>query len=551
MSTDSKARVIDEDLWQRVKAAILPVNAVIDKYLADGGPVPTMDFPELEAANSDQWPSVTPPSRATRKVPVYYKLFEPPSGEFAYEDIPQLVDVMDYVADKPELIKRLSPSVDPSDVDGARWSAALIVVGVADRARALGRPHDHETLLAAYRECERSLLAPVLDADVVAPLLLTTLELDEYLELGDGVRLEKLTDEIQLARASLVTGLDAAPSRLVMAATHAVVLTGVEVRNSPLEGSRDIALREPLLFRSHQPELPFEKLDLAVECLRVVTDVPTGYAQVFLRPVGWADYWTYTLTPVFEIDIVPQYPRVFDQFGWGRRGRGAKETTVSTAELAALPKAVKSARKADEATRLALRRLTLAGLRDNDDDALVDACIGIEALLSDDSDALTYKIAMRGAAVLATRSASAGVPNPQQAFAMFKHVYARRSGLVHGTGKNKKASFETKERKISTARLAVSLLRELLLSRLTSGTAWTISDLDDELLSSLNRARKPSRRDKDRRPRRKPVVTYRLLRHRVQRRLSALSGLGNHRLLCRPDLGGKPSGCCSTACHGR
>ena len=45
---------------------------------------------------------------------------------------------------------------------------------------------------------------------------------------------------------------------------------------------------------------------------------------------------------------------------------------------------------------LALRRLSLAGLRDNSDDMMVDACIGIEALLSEDSTDLTYKIASTG-----------------------------------------------------------------------------------------------------------------------------------------------------------
>ena len=49
---------------------------------------------------------------------------------------------------------------------------------------------------------------------------------------------------------------------------------------------------------------------------------------------------------------------------------------------------------------LALRRLSLAGLRDNSDDMMVDACIGIEALLSEDGADLTYKIAVRGAAVI-------------------------------------------------------------------------------------------------------------------------------------------------------
>lgn len=32
----------------------------------------------------------------------------------------------------------------------------------------------------------------------------------------------------------------------------------------------------------------------------MVTSAPTGYAQVFLRSVGWADRWTHALPPVVE-----------------------------------------------------------------------------------------------------------------------------------------------------------------------------------------------------------------------------------------------------------
>ena len=178
-------------------------------------------------------------------------------------------------------------------------------------------------------------------------------------------------------------------------------------------------------------------------------------------------------------------PRPSTTTGWLK-----KTTLVSADQLAALPEDVRSARKAGttkagKAARLALRRLSLAGLRDDDDDTLVDACIGIEALLSSDSTEVNHKIATRGAAALATRSAEP--LDPQKAFVMLKAVYGRRSDLVHGSGKENKAVFDLGGRKIPTSTLAVFLLRKLLLSQLTSDPAWSIQDLDDELLLSLTR----------------------------------------------------------------
>jgi hypothetical protein len=68
---------------------------------------------------------------------------------------------------------------------------------------------------------------------------------------------------------------------------------------------------------------------------------------------------------------------------------------------------------------------------------------------------------------------------------MLKHVYARRSELVHGTAQDKKKFFRVGDREIPTSTLAVLLLRELLLSQLTGDPGWSIGDLDEKLLTSL------------------------------------------------------------------
>jgi hypothetical protein len=374
-------------------------------------------------------------------------------------------------------VTRLDLVPEPAQVSAevAMWfvklQAADLVLSVVDRARALGRPYDPETLLTAYRERERSILASELDADLVVPLVLTNLELDEPLELGDGVRLEKLDEATQLARARDHYSIEAVPPVVSGAATHAVVITGVKIDNSSWINR---------MWRGRGPTIPFEKLNLVIECLRVVTHISTGYAQMFLRPIGWADKWRHALPPVVDVGVFRRYPGSFDTYGWLE-----KMPLVSADQLAALPKVVKSARNAGRATRLALRRLSLADLRDDDDDKLVDACIGIEALLSNDSIEIAHKIATRGAAALAARSAKP--IEAQKAFRMFKAVYGRRSDLVHGKGGDKKAVFELNGTKIRTSTLASILLRELLLSLLTSDLPWSIQDLDDELMLSLNR----------------------------------------------------------------
>ena len=176
-----------------------------------------------------------------------------------------------------------------------------------DGGRALGRLYDDETLLAAYCQRERSILSAKLKADLVAPLVLTNLELEEPLDLGDGVRLERLDASTQLARARDHYSIEAVPPVLSGAATHAVVITGVEVDNSSLAER---------LWRGPAPKLPFEELDLVIDCLRVVSYALTGYAQVFMRPIGWADRWKHALPPVIDVGVFRRYPASFDDYGW-------------------------------------------------------------------------------------------------------------------------------------------------------------------------------------------------------------------------------------------
>ena len=481
-SRDTPEEVLDPELWDRVSVAIYAVNAAIDRHLEAGGWVPSASVPAISAFDSG-WPNVRFPVMSAKSTPDYSRLFGREAGDltrYSYSDVPELADAIRYVTSRADLVQRLelvpeaSQAVSESGARLVTFEAADLVLSVVDRARALGRPYDHETLLAAYRERERSILATELTADLVAPLVLTNFELDKPLEVGDGVRLEKLDEPTQLARAREYS-IEGVSPLVSGAATHAVVITGVRIDNSSFVNR---------MWRGTLPNLPFKELDLVIECLRMVTHVLTGYAQVFLRPVGWADRWTHALPPVVEVGVFRRYPASFDDYGWLK-----KMTPVTAGQLAALPKVVGSAQKAGKATRLALRRLSLAGLRDNDDDALVDACIGIEALLSDDNIEIAHKIATRGAAALATRSAEP--IEAQRAFTMFKTVYGRRSDLVHGTGKESKSVFEPQGVNVRTSVLAVFLLRKLLLSQLTSNPSWTIKDLDEELMHSLNRRSSP------------------------------------------------------------
>ena len=78
--------------------------------------------------------------------------------------------------------------------------------------------------------------------------------------------------------------------------------------------------------------------------------------------------------------------------------------------------------------RLAMHRLNLSALRTTDEDGVIDAMIAMEALLSDDAQEMTHKVAMRLAALYKIVDSA----RSEQAFKEMKRIYAFRSKIVHG-----------------------------------------------------------------------------------------------------------------------
>jgi Apea-like HEPN len=76
---------------------------------------------------------------------------------------------------------------------------------------------------------------------------------------------------------------------------------------------------------------------------------------------------------------------------------------------------------------LALRRFNFGYERKTAEDKLIDYMIGFEALLLNESFELAYKLALRGAALLAQNSGER-----QQIYVELKAAYSKRSDIVHG-----------------------------------------------------------------------------------------------------------------------
>jgi hypothetical protein len=383
----------------------------------------------------------------------------------AYDDVPELAALISYVRENDVLRDRLALATPAGQIDidfekqFFEVEVAQLALSLLARAQATGVTTD-DALLPLYLERERAWLLDPLPVEYVVPLALTAMELDGVLVIDASTRIEPIDNATQAARAPrehLFTGV---PDPVIEAATHALVLSGCQLAN-PGPG--------PRIFRDREL-VPFDDADLVCEALRIATNIDVGYAQVIRRPLGWADRWVYDLPPLSTVATVRRYPDRFDN-DWP-----AEPNPIPAEALQRLPVLFSSLRSAASNVRLAARRLSLAALRADDDDRTVDACVGLEALLGNRRDELSYHLARRAATVLATRAVD---PFDEKTVnRLVTKVYKHRSAVVHGDSGDRSRQLTWRDKTYPTAGVAVILLRAVLADALTRPGGWTPKALD-------------------------------------------------------------------------
>jgi hypothetical protein len=194
-------------------------------------------------------------------------------------------------------------------------------------------------------------------------------------------------------------------------------------------------------------------IDDVFNALRVATAIPTGYAQVFMRPVEWAWDFNADLPPVVTGAAVRRYPADFDEGRWLN-----EDLPVVTADV------VEEAGRVFRALQAGPRRLTLAAerlsaamLREREADRILDLCIGLEAVLGDESPGeTTYKLSVRAAAVLADAGHSFA---PAQVFREMKAIYGFRSDIGHGRDPARRRTLRREDAEVETVDAARDYLR--------------------------------------------------------------------------------------------
>jgi hypothetical protein len=311
--------------------------------------------------------------------------------------------------------------------------------------------------------------------DLMVPICLTNFDFHHF-RLHDNCYVFKISAGLQKSRScihSIGTGVE----KLVAdAATHAFV--------SPHWYIEDGDRSDLYSTLNHFATNAVDVIEQFLASLRLATGIDTGYGQILYVPRGWAYRPKWDL-PETVGRYVRRYPNRFDEHGWVSDSL----PTVSKSDMAAVSEVfqiIKS--RSENKLRIAIRRLNLALTREEDDDAILDAIIGLEILLLDkEPQSLSYKLRMRAAALSKLLNAEW---SPSEVSDAATKLYKIRSNIVHrGEGGSVSRSilpFSAHQPPSAERELAIRLLRFVLDSLLKNPTYLNPLAIDSAILSPGN-----------------------------------------------------------------
>mgnify|MGYP000574926758 CR=1 FL=1 len=336
------------------------------------------------------------------------------------------VDMVDKVL--PALVQAL-----PGDlVDFCRHSG-----GVTDEA--LQRAAD---LYLAY------LFDDHLRGDIWVPILFCGFDTDTH-QLSESVEIQRIPEDVQLARASISTPGLGANDCVVSCATHALVFTDCFVKNRNDRGPRSVL--------GERAAYPRPIIETFFAALRACTCISTGYPQMFMVANGWVSHFKAHLPTVAGVSV-REYPVRFDDFWWLVESVPTVGETVLD-DVTALFSDLMTLK--NKALQLACKRLNQCSLRSDEEDSVLDATIGLEALLNDGKHEMTHKIALRIAALFGLNDPKA---ERSEVFRQMKKIYEFRSAIAHGSARlEKKREIKLTEETVAPAvQIATDFLRKAI-----------------------------------------------------------------------------------------
>lgn len=274
------------------------------------------------------------------------------------------------------------------------------------------------------------------------------------IQISNDIVIERMTKEFQISRYNANSFESIQENELVQCANFMIRIK-CYMKNEKWDSLHNVI--------SNYWVYPITLIDDLFAAIRIVVGCSTGYGQLLLEPIDWADKWTADLIPLYGTIILAfnRKETNIKKFGYHIEKVNPLQIKEIQKVYNILSKKRKEENKLFNKVFIAIQRLNRCMLRENNDDTALDAIIGIETLLSGDTHGeITYTISNRMSVVAAKLKECPYLP--AEARKAMKNIYGFRSDIVHGRN-TKKGKISIKGNVIKTEELAIEFLRYALL----------------------------------------------------------------------------------------
>ncbi len=476
--SDSTDLTLHRQLVEHFAAALDETVAAIRKELAEGKrPIGKGNEPRI-SYHDNGMPHLSDGSYFDHRGPLQYvdllkratdttnPLFEPKFEQGRFSCVDALVD---FIESNPNCAKSYQQINNTPEVSLTRILVELQLV------HALNRFFQRYGDIAFAIDKHKPLLDPIfrgffnerLDVTTVIPIALVKFDFAR-IRLAQDAYIFRMSEDLQKKRWSVKAYGANGHDGVVSAATHAFAITGWSWLNQPwFQMVQNLGAYTPALR---------DKVEELFAALRLVTGVSTGYAQELRLARGWTHLHT-DQPPEVHAAGARRYPEEFDNFAWLRddiptiSGDHMREIALVLGKMRSIE---------NDRLVLALRRMNGALIRGEVADAILDATIALEILLSDgDSQSISYKLQMRAAALanLDTKGTGQAIRDD------IKEIYDARSRIVHGGVRSRHKGAKTNTDQ-EMRDLSVTTLRKIIRVVLNNPKYLDPKKIDADLLIS-------------------------------------------------------------------
>jgi hypothetical protein len=320
------------------------------------------------------------------------------------------------------------------------------------------------------------IFADSISFNIWVPIIFTDFECD-YFEFSDKVSIRRITNDFQIARNAYVDDFrnSQVNKLLIQGCSHAIVLKGFKSNNQVSN-----SLHQDFLNAIETKEFK-NTLKNLTGAINIISKEQLFYHQVFSHSESGLMGRYAEIESVNTTYIDEEIPEYLSDYGWLRTPKSISTIELENSKL--IFKSVNSNKNSK--IEFATRKLISASLRNKNEDALLDATIGLESILSNDSKSeITYRLSMRGGFVCKLHQLDEFTPSQIRDF--LKKIYAYRSAIVHGAkelDKLKKSKIEIDGSSIHCNYLALKILRHALKFFIDNPEFLDLKKLENKILN--------------------------------------------------------------------